>query len=605
MRRSFILLIAMGATLLAACSLAGDVTPPPGSRSTISTPPATLPTVAAPVDSGLTYPTFKPSAAEGAAVFAAHCAACHGTSGKSDGELSAQLMAQRSDPLPDFSSSDLARANAPAAWFHVITAGRLDRLMPPWAEKLSEAERWNVTAFLYTLSTPQSQIDSGQAIYAAKCAECHGESGQGDGPKSSGLTLPDFTDQAFMAAVNPIVIFNAVTNGVGEGMPAFHDTLTDAERWAALDYVRTFAYDDAPPGAAPLESAARVTGAVTNGTAGAVVPADLTMTLHGFDNFNAVLTATTTVGVSGAFIFEDVPHVPGRQFILSTEYGGVNYGSEVFTFDDGPAVETTVTLYEPTSDASVLRVESMHVFFDFSAAGTTVGELYLFANDGDRTYAPAGGQTLQFPLPSGASDVAVQGGEEGVDFFHTADGLAVAAPIRPGPNSARILLSFHLPYDRRLDFAQKVLYPVSALNVLLPEGGVQLRGGNLQDRGVQDIQGNSFRTYDASGVAAGEMVSFQLSGRPASAASGPSLLTASDPASFVIGLGALALVLAGAGTWWFRRLRTPEAEPASREDLLQAIADLDDDFEAGDIGEGEYRRERARLKTKLSKLMEE
>ena len=84
MKRALLLLIAISATLLTACSLAGDVTPPPGSRSTVSTPPAILPTAAAPVSVGLAYPGFTPSSAEGAALFAQHCAECHGLTGKGD-----------------------------------------------------------------------------------------------------------------------------------------------------------------------------------------------------------------------------------------------------------------------------------------------------------------------------------------------------------------------------------------------------------------------------------------------------------------------------------------------------------------------------------------
>ena len=66
----------------------------------------------------------------------------------------------------------------------------------------------------------------------------------------------------------------------------------------------------------------------------------------------------------------------------------------------------------------------------------------------------------------------------------------------------------------------------------------------------------------------------------------------------------MALVLVGAGLWWLRRSRAAEAEPESREDLLQAVAELDDDFESGDIGEGEYQRERTGLKGKLKNLWE-
>jgi mono/diheme cytochrome c family protein len=610
MKRSCLIFIAIGATLLAACSLAGDVTPPPGSRSsTVSTPPATLPTAAPPIPAGLAYPGFKPSSAEGAALFAQHCAACHGLTGKGDGTKSAELLAQRSgEPLPDFSTPDLARAATPAMWFQIITEGRLDKFMPPWSEKLSEAQRWNLVAFVYTLSTPQEKTDSGKAVYAASCAECHGEGGQGDGPKAeAGKPMPDFTDQKSMAAASQSDFFNVVTNGLGDGTHAFQSALTDDERWAALDYVRAFAYEYTAPGAAPIATEVRVTGAVTNGTGGAAIPEGLTVNLHGFDDFTEAATLSTTVGVAGTFQFENVPYVPGRQFIVAASYQGVIYGSDLLAFDGGQTPAAAVTIFESTSDPAALRVERMHVFFDFAGGQATVGELFLLSNEGDKTIAQQDAPTVEFPLPSGATDVTMQGGQEGVDFVRTAEGIALTAPIRPGPNAAQVLLSFHLPYDRELNFEQKILHPVNALNVLLPEVGVKLRGGELQDGGSQDIQGTTYHTFDASGLAAGDTVTFQLSGEPGGAASGAGAgaLTASNSPGIGIGLGAVALVLVGAGLWWLRRARAAEAEPESREDLLQAVAELDDDFEAGDIGEGEYRRERTGLKAKLIKLMEE
>jgi hypothetical protein len=108
-------------------------------------------------------------------------------------------------------------------------------------------------------------------------------------------------------------------------------------------------------------------------------------------------------------------------------------------------------------------------------------------------------------------------------------------------------------------------------------------------------------------LAAGDTVTFQLSGQPGSAAASPgtTALTASRSLGIGIGLGAVALVLVGAGLWWLQRRRATGAEPESREGLLQAIADLDDDFEAGNMSEAEYRRVRTRLKAKLIRLMEE
>ncbi|MFA9403793.1 MAG: hypothetical protein ACERKY_12115, partial [Anaerolineales bacterium] len=78
-----------------------------------------------------------------------------------------------------------------------------------------------------------------------------------------------------------------------------------------------------------------------------------------------------------------------------------------------------------------------------------------------------------------------------------------------------------------------------------------------------------------------------------------------------IGLLGLALVLVGIG-WRYVGSRSPEKgeEPVAEQDtsrnketLLHAIAALDDVFEAGEISEKEYMKQRSELKDELSGLM--
>ena len=114
--------------------------------------------------------------------------------------------------------------------------------MPPFGPPdgtLADDERWSLVAFLYTLSTPQGQMDKGKALYAANCAGCHGESGKGDGPLAGGQAMPSFTDQAFMAAKSQADFFKSVKDASAH---ASVSALNGDERWAAVDYVRAFSY---------------------------------------------------------------------------------------------------------------------------------------------------------------------------------------------------------------------------------------------------------------------------------------------------------------------------------------------------------------------------
>jgi copper transport protein len=92
---------------------------------------------------------------------------------------------------------------------------------------------------------PDSQsIAAGQALFAANCAACHGETGKGDGPV--GLTLnprpADLTQHAIPGVHTDAQLFEWITNGFpGSQMPAFKSTLSDTDRWNLVNFMRTFA----------------------------------------------------------------------------------------------------------------------------------------------------------------------------------------------------------------------------------------------------------------------------------------------------------------------------------------------------------------------------
>lgn len=618
-----LLAVALAAAALSACSLAGDITPPPGARPlsnptrpAVVTPAAPVATAlpgSSPTEAGAVVPvsqapSARPSAAQGAVLYADHCAACHGPTGQADGPMSANVPGG-ADVIPKFALPDRARANSMQTWFQVVTAGRLEKFMPPFNEKLTDAQRWDVVAFLYTLSTPQTQIDLGRTVYAANCAQCHGAGGRGDGAEAAGQTLRDFTEVAPAAAVAPAEIFEAVTTGAGIDGHAFEAELSEDERWAVTAFVRAFAYDYFAPGSPLPVQAGTITGQVVNGTAGAALTGEVVVNVLGFEpDAGVVQTLTGTVAADGRYSFTDVEYQPGRQFVVSASYGGITYYSEPAAFSPGNGpLELPVTVFEKTDDPAALRVDRIHLFILFETPGqVTIGQLYLFSNLGDRTFLPENGRTVEFLLPAGATGLTVQDGQDGVTFFRTETGFVDSVPILPGEGASQVLFSYSLPYDGALDFAQPVKYPVGQVNVLVGDMGVTLTGDQFVAGQASDVQGTPFQNYSRLGLDADQTLRFRLSGQPSSAAAappGPGGVTVGDTTSLAIGLGALAVTLLGIGVWWWRR--SPSARPAgaaSREDLLQAIAELDDDLAAGKVKPDEYEKERAWLKQELRKV---
>ena len=99
------------------------------------------------------------------------------------------------------------------------------------------------------VAAPPESLAGARAIYADKCAKCHGETGKGDGPQVRWYSTrpPDFTDARLMDKMTDGGMFWRI----GEGrrpMPAFKYQLTDNQRWALVNLLRTFApRPSAPP----------------------------------------------------------------------------------------------------------------------------------------------------------------------------------------------------------------------------------------------------------------------------------------------------------------------------------------------------------------------
>lgn len=83
---------------------------------------------------------------------------------------------------------------------------------------------------------PDSEF--GLALYEARCANCHGITGAGDGELSANMPVPpkSFTDPTYRQTADPAVMYDQITNGNLEvGMPPFgpasSNPIDDAGRW--------------------------------------------------------------------------------------------------------------------------------------------------------------------------------------------------------------------------------------------------------------------------------------------------------------------------------------------------------------------------------------
>lgn len=221
-------------------------------------------------------PSFAAGNAEnGKKIFEKRCWWCHGKKGEADGPAAKFLI----PPPRDFTMGLFKFKTSPAKveiardedMYNMITDGMPGTGMPSWKTLLSDQDRWDVVAYIKTLTdlfkgqsnppaldlskkvaSSKESIEKGaKAFEAAKCFECHGPRGTGNLMKklkedNGARVWPrNFTKAwTFRAGHTPEAIFARVTNGIpGTPMTSFaadttgNGKLSEEDRWHVANYV--------------------------------------------------------------------------------------------------------------------------------------------------------------------------------------------------------------------------------------------------------------------------------------------------------------------------------------------------------------------------------
>jgi hypothetical protein len=238
-------------------------------------------------------------------------------------------------------------------------------------------------------------------------------------------------------------------------------------------------------------------------------------------------------------------------------------------------------------------VSRLHLLFDFPAEDILqVVELWLLSNLGDQTIAGSDEGAIEVALPAGATGLSLDGGVVGERFELTDSGFRDRREVVPGQNTSELVFSYNLPYDRRLEFARDVGYPIEAVVAMVPGDGPAISGEGVQDSGVRQVAGATLHSYSLGAVPAGGQILLTLSGRSGAAVALPQV----QPV--VLGAALLAAALVGAWLIFFRPTRRASPAPAAvagDDAALWAIASLDNEFAAGAIDAETYHARRREL----------
>lgn len=217
---------------------------------------------------------------DGAALFRTHCVACHGDQGAGDGPAARYLFPKpRNFTTGKFKIRTTATGDMPldSDLDGVLRRGIPGTSMPSFAF-LTAAERKSLVDHLKTLSvaklpdgkvinhfanrpnpraipvkeappaTPELLARGAQLYRQQGCAQCHGESGVGDGPSAAtlrddaGYPIPpvDFTRGLYKGGSGVADVYMRFTTGLnGTPMPSFETSLPEKDRWALAHYVKS------------------------------------------------------------------------------------------------------------------------------------------------------------------------------------------------------------------------------------------------------------------------------------------------------------------------------------------------------------------------------
>ena len=216
----------------------------------------------------------------GKEVYARRCEGCHGDNGNGNGPAATFMYEFRPRNFTagvfKFRLTPSGSLPQDGDLWRTVTRGIRGSSMPSW-HMLPDKDRIAVIQYIkYELAVDRSDPDEPYAYFVeepaeppiyigqapdpseeivthgkeiwqqAKCWECHGQTGKGDGEKAAGLDddygFPirpaDLTSGQFKSGPSVRDIFRTVTTGLsGTPMPSYQDSFSEEDRWALAYFV--------------------------------------------------------------------------------------------------------------------------------------------------------------------------------------------------------------------------------------------------------------------------------------------------------------------------------------------------------------------------------
>jgi cytochrome c oxidase cbb3-type subunit 3 len=198
-------------------------------------------------------------ATDGATLFGAFCAACHGKDGGG-------MRFPGSPPFPANGNPDFLAVASDEFLTHTILHGRPGRRMPAWGEQEGGLRSEEIAALIAHLrhlgGVPEPSPDPrgprwvqadpkvGEQLYTSLCAGCHGNAGEG-------LDAPALNNKVLLESATDSYFVETIGRGRrGTAMPAFreaavtHPALAEADIETIVAFIRQWESQKPEPAAA-------------------------------------------------------------------------------------------------------------------------------------------------------------------------------------------------------------------------------------------------------------------------------------------------------------------------------------------------------------------
>ena len=343
-----------------------------------------------------------------------------------------------------------------------------------------------------------------------------------------------------------------------------------------------------------------IEGKVANKTPRGASVANIELTLHVYQGETEKEQAKTTTDSEGLFRLSGLNTEPEYSYDITFTYQEADYSSERVSFGTEPTLPLEIEVYDATSSPQDIKISQSHTVITTQGTDIVVLEVYVVENSGLLTYVGSQvvpdlnrKETIRFSLPKDAGPVTGHAGLMECCISIQGETMVDTMPVLPG--TRQIAFSYPVSGQKSILFQKQFSFPTDYFNLLVEDRGFKLETQGLYPAEPADIEGVRYLRYDAPDIPSGGTIAFTISGLP-TAGMGAGMAA---PLQWTL-VGALALALMAGLVYTLRRRPAPARVPTeSRKDLLLAIAQLDEDFEARKVPEARYRLLRAELMARL------